>query len=130
MRSKAALEAHAAVHIIRTFTPSIFNRWARTFRFRADNASHDCSQHRSYLTPASTTLAMPKADSRLHCGRTQQDRGNLLEKNANDSTRWQSGQRRRSSVLNALERCKCCLGEDKLACEARVIGYGSPQDGG
>ena len=28
---------------------------------------------------------------------------------------------------NALMRCNVLQGEDKVACEARVIGYGSPQ---
>ncbi|MBC7548312.1 MAG: hypothetical protein H7224_06680, partial [Polaromonas sp.] len=30
-------------------------------------------------------------------------------------------------AANALARCNVLTGEDKLACEARVVGYGNPQ---
>ena len=63
-------------------------------------------------------------------GRTQQDRETCLKevKNANAAKRAgkidNSGGQFRA---NALMRCNALMGEDKLACEARVIGYGNAE---
>lgn len=63
-------------------------------------------------------------------GRTQQDRTTCITevKNANAAKRAglidnAGGQ----FAANALLRCNALKGEDKLACEARVAGYGNPQ---
>ena len=63
-------------------------------------------------------------------GRTQQDRTTCMTevKNANAAKRAglidnAGGQ----FEANALLRCNVLKGEDKLACEARVVGYGNPQ---
>ena len=63
-------------------------------------------------------------------GRTQQDKETcrIEVKNANEARR--AGKVDNSGgqfKANALERCKVLSGEDKLACEARVVGYGNPQ---
>ena len=63
-------------------------------------------------------------------GRTQQDKETCLieVKNANEARRAGKVDNAGGQFkANALERCKVLSGEDKLACEARVVGYGNPQ---
>ena len=63
-------------------------------------------------------------------GTTQQDRTTCMTevKNANAAKRaGQVDNAGGSFSANALQRCNVMSGVDKVACEARVAGYGNPQ---
>lgn len=63
-------------------------------------------------------------------GTTQQDRATCMTevKNANAAKRaGQVDNAGGSFSANALQRCNVLAGVDKVACEARVAGYGNPQ---
>ena len=61
-------------------------------------------------------------------GRTQQDRETCLKEVRNANAAKRAGKIDNSGGqfrANALMRCNALMGEDKLACEARVVGYGN-----
>lgn len=61
-------------------------------------------------------------------GQTQQDRETCLREARNAQAERQKGTLRHPSEdfrANAMARCEPLAGEDKAACEARVMGYGS-----
>lgn len=60
-------------------------------------------------------------------GRTQQDRDACLQEARNAHAAKQRGklETRGNLEANALARCEPLSGEDKAACQARVMGYGS-----
>lgn len=63
-------------------------------------------------------------------GRTQQDRETCLKEVKNANAAKRAGRIDNSGGefrLNALKRCNALMGEDKVACEARVVGYGNPK---
>ena len=63
-------------------------------------------------------------------GTTQQSRETCMKevRNANASKRaGQLNNEGEQFKANALKRCDSLQGEDKIACQARVAGYGSPQ---
>lgn len=63
-------------------------------------------------------------------GRTQQDRDTCLTEVKNANAAKRAGQVDNAGGqfgANALQRCNALMGEDKLACEARVVGYGNAQ---
>ncbi|MBC7436957.1 MAG: hypothetical protein H7332_12925 [Bdellovibrionales bacterium] len=60
-------------------------------------------------------------------GRTQQDQETCLREARNAAADKRSGKLDTTGDLtaNALERCKVLAGTDRVACEARVLGYGA-----
>ena len=63
-------------------------------------------------------------------GKTQQDRATCLieVKNANAAKRAGKVDNAGGQFqANAMQRCNVLPAEDKIACEARVVGYGNPQ---
>lgn len=63
-------------------------------------------------------------------GRTQQDRTTCMTEVKNANAAKRAGRIDNAGgqfAANALMRCNALKGEDKLACEARVVGYGNPQ---
>ncbi|AEG94385.1 hypothetical protein [Ramlibacter tataouinensis] len=60
-------------------------------------------------------------------GRTQQDRDACLQEARNAQAAKQRGKLETygNHEANALARCEPLIGEDKAACQARVMGYGS-----
>lgn len=61
-------------------------------------------------------------------GRTQQDRETCLKEARNASADKKAGKLEGSSTqlgTNASQRCEAFLGEEKIACEARVAGFGN-----
>ena len=63
-------------------------------------------------------------------GNTQQSRETCITEVRNANAAKRAGKVNNSGgqfSTNALMRCNVLQGEDKIACEARVIGYGSPQ---
>ena len=63
-------------------------------------------------------------------GTTQQSRETCITEVRNANAAKRAGQIDNAGGqfgANALQRCNVLQGEDKVACEARVAGYGSPQ---
>ena len=63
-------------------------------------------------------------------GTTQQSRETCMTEVRNANAARRAGKIDNAGAqfeANALMRCNVLQGEDKVACEARVIGYGSPQ---
>ncbi len=63
-------------------------------------------------------------------GTTQQSRETCITEVRNANAAKRAGQLDNAGGqfgANALQRCNVLQGEDKIACEARVAGYGSPQ---
>ena len=63
-------------------------------------------------------------------GTTQQSRETCMTEVRNANAAKRAGQVDNAGGqfrANALQRCNVLQGEDKIACEARVAGYGSPQ---
>ena len=63
-------------------------------------------------------------------GMTQQDRETCLREVRNANAEKRAGKLDNSGGqldANAAQRCNVLSGEDKIACEARVAGYGNPQ---
>ncbi len=63
-------------------------------------------------------------------GRTQQDQATCLRETNNAAAEKRSGRLDNSGAqfdANARARCEVLTGEDRTACEARVMGYGNTQ---
>ena len=63
-------------------------------------------------------------------GTTQQSRETCITEVRNANAAKRAGKVDNAGgqfSANALQRCNVLQGEDKVACEARVVGYGSPQ---
>lgn len=63
-------------------------------------------------------------------GRTQQDQATCLREANNAAAEKRSGKLDNSGgqfEANARQRCEVLTGEDRTACEARVMGYGTAQ---
>lgn len=63
-------------------------------------------------------------------GRTQQDQATCLREVNNAAAEKRSGKLDNSGAqfqANARQRCEVLTGEDRTACEARVMGYGNTQ---
>lgn len=63
-------------------------------------------------------------------GRTQQDRDTCLREVRNANAEKRAGKLDNAGAqfnANAVQRCNALTGEDKVACEARIVGYGSTQ---
>ena len=120
--------------IIRHFTPSTSKHMARgLFGFALTAAlamTAATAQVASGTTGIDNTGSAKSELAACNSGRTQQDRETcLLEvKNANEARRAGKVDNAGGQfAANALARCNVLTGEDKLACEARVVGYGNPQ---
>lgn len=121
-------------HIIRTFTPSTFNRVARGLFGFALTATLALTAATAQVASGTTGIDNTgNAKSELaacNSGRTQQDKATCLVevKNANEARRAGKVDNAGGQfAANALARCNVLTGDDKLACEARVVGYGNPQ---
>ena len=121
-------------HTTRSVTRSMSNSMARgLFGFALTAAlamTSATAQVASGTTGIDNTGNAQSELAACNSGRTQQDKETCLieVKNANEARR--AGKVDNSGgqfKANALERCKVLSGEDKLACEARVVGYGNPQ---
>lgn len=63
-------------------------------------------------------------------GQTQQDRDTCLREVRNANAEKRSGKLDNAGAqfnANAIQRCNALTGEDKIACEARIVGYGNTQ---
>jgi hypothetical protein len=63
-------------------------------------------------------------------GRTQQDQATCLRETNNAAAEKRSGKLDNAGAqfdANARQRCEVLTGENRLACEARVMGYGNTQ---
>lgn len=121
------------ISIIPTVTPFVSSTMVRGllgFVFTAALAVTATAQVASGTTGIDNTGNAQSEMAACNSGRTQQDRQTCLTevKNANEARRAGKVDNAGGQFnANALERCKALSGEDKLACEARVVGYGNPQ---
>ena len=121
-------------HIIHTFTPSISNSVARGLFGFALTAVLAMTAATAQVVSGTTGIDNSgNAQSEMtacNTGRTQQDKETCLieVKNATEARRAVELDKSGGQFnANALARCKALSGEDKLACEGRVAGYGNPQ---
>ena len=121
-------------HTIPTVTPSISNSVGRAIFGFALTAVLAMTAATAQVASGSTGIdASGNAQSEMAAcmsGRTQQDKETCVKevRNANQDKRGGKMDNAGGQFdANALERCKVQVGDDKLACEARVIGYGNPQ---
>jgi hypothetical protein len=73
----------------------------------------------------------PKSETAAcNSGKTQQDRATCLREVRNAKAEKNAGKLGNSGArfdINAVRRCAALPGDDKIACEARVAGYGNQQ---
>jgi hypothetical protein len=121
-------------HIIPTVTPSISNSVGRAIFGFALTAALAMTAATAQVASGTTGIdASGNAQSEMAActsGRTQQDKETCMKevRNANEAKR--AGRIDNASnqfSANSLERCNVLIGEDKVACQARVVGFGNPQ---
>lgn len=100
------------------------------FVFSALLAMSATAQIASGTTGIDATGSAKSEMAACNNGTTQQDRATCLTevKNANEARR--AGQVDNSGgqfQANAVQRCNALPSQEKIACEARVAGYGNPQ---
>ena len=121
-------------HTIPTVTPSVFNNMRRAAFCFALTSTMVMSAATAQIASGTTGIdASGNARSEMAActtGRTQQDKETCMKevRNANEAKR--AGQIDNAGGqygANALKRCNVLEGEDRIACQARVVGYGNPQ---
>lgn len=87
----------------------------------------------AYAQPSGGTVGIDASGStsseRAACmsGRTQQDQATCLQEANNAAADKKKGELTTQGpvAVNALTRCEPLAGQDRAACEARILGYGS-----
>ena len=87
---------------------------------------------RAQVTPGTTGIdasGNPQVEAAAcNSGKTQQDRETCLREVRNANAEKRAGKLDGSSTqlgTNAVQRCDALMGEDKIACQARIAGYGN-----
>lgn len=121
-------------HTISTVTPSISNSIGHAIFGFALTAVLAMTAATAQVASGTTGIdASGNAQSEMAActtGRTQQDKKTCMKevRNANEAKRAGKIDNAGGQFgANSLERCNVLVGDDKLACQARVVGYGSPQ---
>ena len=121
-------------HTIPTVTPSISNNVGRAIFCFALTAALAMTAATAQVASGTTGIdATGNAQSEMAAcatGRTQQDTETCMKEVRNASQARRAGQIDNAGGqygANSLERCNVLIGEDKFACQARVVGYGNPQ---
>ncbi len=121
-------------HTISTVTPSISNNIGHAIFGFALTAVLAMTAATAQVASGTTGIdASGNAQSEMAActtGRTQQDKETCMKevRNANEAKRAGTIDNAGGQFgANSLERCNVLVGDDKLACQARVVGYGSPQ---
>lgn len=81
-------------------------------------------------TGIDTSGSVQKEREACMTGRSQQDQATCLREANNAAAEKRSGKLDNSGAqfqANARQRCEVLTGEDRTACEARVMGYGSTE---
>ena len=107
------------------FTKSLF-----AFSLTALFAITATAQIASGTTGIDTTGNAASEMAACNNGKTQQSRETCMTEVRNANAAKRAGKVDNAGgqfKANALMRCNVLQGEDKIACEARVIGYGNPQ---
>ena len=105
-------------------------RGAAGFAFSALLAVTATAQIASGTTGIDATGNAQSEMAACNNGKTQQDRATCLTevKNANEARRAGKVDNAGGQFqANAMERCNILPSQDKIACEARVLGYGNSQ---
>ena len=109
---------------------SRINKSAAAFAFTALLAMTASAQIASGTTGIDATGNAASEMAACNNGTTQQSRETCITdvRNANAAKRAGKVDNAGGQFgANAMQRCNVLQGEDKIACEARVAGYGSPQ---
>lgn len=121
-------------HTISTVTPSISNNIGHAIFGFALTAVLAMTAATAQVASGTTGIdGSGNAQSEMAActtGRTQQDKETCMKevRNANQAKRAGTIDNAGGQFgANSLERCNVLVGDDKLACQARVVGYGSPQ---
>ena len=105
-------------------------RGAAGFAFSALLAVTATAQIASGTTGIDATGNAQSEMAACNNGKTQQDRATCLTevKNANEARRAGKVDNAGGQFqANAMQRCNILPSQEKIACEARVLGYGNPQ---
>lgn len=105
-------------------------RGAAGFAFSALLAVTATAQIASGTTGIDATGNAQSEMAACNNGKTQQDRATCLTevKNANEARRAGKADNAGGQFqANAMQRCNILPSQEKIACEARVLGYGNPQ---
>lgn len=112
------------------FRLSRISKSAAAFAFTALLAMTATAQIASGTTGIDATGNAASEMAACNNGTTQQSRETCITEVRNANAAKRAGQLDNAGGqfgANALQRCNVLQGEDKVACEARVAGYGSPQ---
>lgn len=112
------------------FKLSRISKSAAAFAFTALLAMTAIAQIASGTTGIDATGNAASEMAACNNGTTQQSRETCITEVRNANAAKRAGQLDNAGGqfgANALQRCNVLQGEDKIACEARVAGYGSPQ---
>ena len=112
------------------FKLSRISKGAAAFAFTALLAMTATAQIASGTTGIDATGNAASEMAACNNGTTQQSRETCITEVRNANAAKRAGQIDNAGGqfgANALQRCNVLQGEDKIACEARVAGYGSPQ---
>ena len=114
----------------RNFRLNNVTKGAAGFVFAALLAMSATAQIASGTTGIDATGSERSELAACNSGKTQQDRTTCLTevKNANAAKRAGKVDNAGGQYqANAMQRCSALTADDKIACEARVAGYGNPQ---
>ena len=109
---------------------SRINKSAAAFAFTALLAMTASAQIASGTTGIDATGNAASEMAACNNGTTQQSRETCITEVRNANAAKRAGKVDNAGGqfgANAMQRCNVLQGEDKIACEARVAGYGSPQ---
>lgn len=112
------------------FKLSRLSKSAAMFAFTALLAISATAQIASGTTGIDATGNAASEMAACNNGTTQQSRETCITEVRNANAAKRAGQIDNAGGqfgANAMQRCNVLQGEDKIACEARVAGYGSPQ---
>ena len=112
------------------FKLSSISKSAAAFAFTALLAMTATAQIASGTTGIDASGNAASELAACNNGTTQQSRETCITEVRNANAAKRAGQLDNAGGqfgANALQRCNVLQGEDKVACEARVAGYGSPQ---
>ena len=112
------------------FKLSRISKSATAFAFTALLAMTATAQIASGTTGIDATGNAASELAACNNGTTQQSRETCITEVRNANAAKRAGKVDNAGGqfnANALQRCNVLQGEDKVACEARVAGYGSPQ---
>lgn len=115
---------------LKSFLASNIAKGAAGFAFSALLAMSATAQIAAGTTGIDATGNAQSEIAACNNGKTQQDRATCLTEVKNANAAKNAGKVDNAGgqfEANAMQRCNALPSQDKIACEARVAGYGNPQ---